>query len=192
MALRKHTIGEELLLLVEYLKKGSRLPAGSVGLFEKIIEGGASIVGGSRNLLGSDHWMVVLRCGVSSNRHAGLEELAFVGLILDRDTQRHRLQALEASGGFEMCALFAAVQRSPAFGTFTLPIDIGPQSRGTAETAGRHHVLEQTGEPRAGNVDGRPWTRGPGAVGQLAVLGTTIGVHIAPLSVLTVVVHVLN
>jgi hypothetical protein len=192
VALRKHAISEELLLLLEYLKKGSRLLAGSVGLFEKIIKGGAGIVGSSRNLLGSDHRMVVLRCGVSRHRHAGFEELAFVGLILDRDTQRHGLQALKASGGFEMCALFAAVQSSSTFGTFTLPIDIGPQGRGTTETAGRHYVLKQTGEPRASNVDGRPGTRGSGAVGQLAVLGTTIGVHIAPLSVLTVVVHVLN
>lgn len=136
--------------------------------------------------------MVVLRCGVSCHRHAGLEELAFVGLILDRDPHRHGLQALEASGGFEMCALFAAVQRSTALRTFTLPIDIGAQSRRTAETAGRHYVLEQTGEPWASNVDGRPGTRGPGAVGQLAVPGTAIGIHVAPLSVLTVVVHVLN
>ena len=136
--------------------------------------------------------MVVLRCGVSRHRHAGLEELAFVGLILDRDTQRHGLQALEASGGFEVCALFAAVQRGSALRTFTLPIDIGPKSRRTAESACRHFVLEQTGEPWASNVDGRPGTRGPGVVGQLAVPGSTIGIHVAPLSVLTVVVHVLN
>jgi hypothetical protein len=136
--------------------------------------------------------MVVLRRGVSCHRHAGLEQIAFVGLILYRDPQRHGLQALEAGGGFEMCALFAAVQRSSTFGTFTLPIDIGPKGRRTAETAGRHYVLEQAGEPWARNVDGRPGTRGPGAIGQLAVLGTTIGIHVAPLSVLTVVVHVLN
>jgi hypothetical protein len=136
--------------------------------------------------------MVILRCGVSCHRDAGLEEIAFVGLILYRDPHRHRLQALKASGRFEMCALLAAVQRSSALGTFTLPIDIGAKSRGTAETAGRHYVLEQTGEPGASNVDGRPGTRGPRAVGQLAVPGSTIGVHVAPLSVLTVVVHVLN
>jgi hypothetical protein len=113
-------------------------------------------------------------------------------LILYRNAQRHGLEALEASGGFEVRALFAAMQRSSALGTFTLPIDIGPKSRRTAETAGRHYVLEQAGQPWASNVDGRPGARGAGAVGQLAVPGTTIGIHIAPLSVLTVVVHVLN
>ena len=89
-----------------------------------------------------------------------------------------------------MRALFAAMQRRSAFGTFAFPIDIGRKRRGAVKTAGRHYVLEQPGKARAGDVDRRPGARRLGPVGELAVSGPTIGVHIAPLSVLTVVVHV--
>ncbi len=89
-----------------------------------------------------------------------------------------------------MRALFAAVQRRTALGTFALPIDIGRERRGAVKTASRHYVLEQPGKARAGDVDGRPGAGGLRPVGELALSGSTVGVHVAPLSVLTVVVHV--
>ena len=97
--------------------------------------------------------MVVGGSGVAGHRNARLEQIALVGLILHRDPHRHRLQALKAGGRLKMGALFAAMQRGTAFGTFALPIDIGRERGGAVKTAGGHYVLEQPGKARAGDVD---------------------------------------
>ena len=99
-----------------------------LGLLEEIVERGASVVGSSRRLLRSGSRVVVRRGGIARHRDARLEQLALVGLILDRDSHRDRLQALEARGRLEMRALLAAMQRRAALGTLALPIHI----RGTA------------------------------------------------------------
>jgi hypothetical protein len=52
--------------------------------------------------------------------------------------------------------------------------------------------LEQAGEPGAGDVQRRPGAGRLGPVGEPAIAGSAIGIHVAPLSILTVVVHVLN
>jgi len=134
--------------------------------------------------------MVVRRSCVAGHGNARFEQIAIVGLILHRDSHRHRLQALEARGGFKVRALFAAVQRRSALRTLALPVDIGTERRGAVKTASRDYVLEQPGKARACDVERRPGAVGLRPVGELAVPGCTIGVHVAPLSVLTVVIHV--
>jgi len=133
---------------------------------------------------------VVGRSGVARHGHARLKQLAVVRLVFHRDPYRYRLQALEASGRLKVRALLAAMERRPAFGTLALPIDIGSELGGTIKTASRHYVLEQPGQARASDVNRRPGTGRLGPVGKRAVSGPTVGVHVAPLSVLTVVVHV--
>lgn len=136
--------------------------------------------------------MVISRRRIPGHGYARLKKFALVGLILHRDPHWYRLQTLEARGRLKVRALFAAMQRRPTFGTFSLPIDIRRKRGGAIKTARGHYVLEQPGKPRAGDVDRRPGTRRLGPVGELAVSRPAIGVHVAPLSVLTVVVHVLN
>ena len=134
--------------------------------------------------------MVVGGSCVPGNGNTRLKQIAFVGLIFQRDPQRHRLQALEAGRRLEMRTLFTAMQRRSALGAFAFPVNIGRKRGGTVETAGGNYVLEQAREPGPGDVDRRPGARRLGPVWELAVSGSTIGVHVAPLSVLTVVVHV--
>ena len=136
--------------------------------------------------------MVVGGSCVPGNGNTRLKQIAFVGLIFQRDPQRHRLQALEAGRRLEMRTLFTAMQRRSALGAFAFPVNIGRKRGGAVKAASRHNVLKQPGKARAGDVDGRPGARRFGPVGELAVSGPTVGVHIAPLSVLTVVVHLLN
>ena len=134
--------------------------------------------------------MVVGWSGVPGHGDARLKKLAFVGLILHRDAYWYRLQTLEASGRLKVRALLAAMQRCSTFRTLALPIDIGRERRRAIKTPCRHDVLEQPGEARAGDVDRRPGTGGFGPVGKRPLPAPAIGVHVAPLSVLTVVVHV--
>ena len=134
--------------------------------------------------------MVVGGSCVPGNGNTRLKQIAFVGLIFQRDPQRHRLQALEAGRRLEMRTLFTAMQRRSALGAFAFPVNIGRKRGGTVETASRYYVLEQAGEARARDVDRRPGAHGFGPVWELPVSGPAVGVHVAPLSVLTVVVHV--
>jgi hypothetical protein len=134
--------------------------------------------------------MMIGRSCVTRHCDARFKQIAFVGLILHRNPHRHGLQALEASGRLEVRALFAAMERRSALGTLALPIDILRQRGGAIETTSGYNVLEQPRKARSGDVDRRPGARWLGPVGQCAVPGPTVGVHVAPLSVLTVVVHV--
>jgi len=113
-------------------------------------------------------------------------------LILARDSHRNRLQALKARGRFKVRALLAAMQSRSAFGTFAFPIRIRRKRGRAIKTPRSHDALEQAGKAGAGNVQRRPWAGRPGPVGKPMVPGLAIGVLVAPLSILTVVVHVSN
>jgi len=119
--------------------------------------------------------MIGRRC-IARHCDARFKPLAFVGLILHRNPDRHRLQALEPSGGFKVRALLAAVQRRSALGTLALPIDVRRQGCRTIETPGCHYVLEQARKARARDVDRRAGTGGPGPVGILAIPAVAISV----------------
>ena len=88
----------------------------------------------------------------------GLEQLALVGLILDRDSHRDRLQALKARGRLEIRALLAAVQRDAALGTVAAEVDARAQRRGAVEAARGRHRLHQPRQARTGDVQGGTWT----------------------------------
>lgn len=97
-----------------------------------------------------------------------------------------------------MRALLAAMQGNAALGAFAFPVRIGRKRGGAVEAACRNYALEQARETRAGDIQWGTGARGLRPVGGATVAGVTIagipvgGVHIAPLSVLTVVVHVSN
>ena len=110
--------------------------------------------------------------GVARHRDARTEQLACVGLILDRDSDWNGLQALKASGRLEIGALFAAMQRGAAFGTVAADVDVGAQSRGAVEAARSRYRLHQTRQARAGDVDGR--TRSGWGAGALIAPGVRI------------------
>jgi len=59
-----------------------------------------------------------MRGAVASHGNARLEQLAFIGLVLGRDSHRHRLQALKPCGRLEIRALLAAMERGPDLGQF--------------------------------------------------------------------------
>jgi hypothetical protein len=56
-------------------------------------------------------------------------------LIFERDANRNRPDALESSGGLEIDALLATVQRSVAFRALAFEVDIGGQRRAATEAS---------------------------------------------------------
>ena len=92
---------------------------------------------------------------VAGNGHARREELAGICLVFDGDALRNRLQALEARGRIEVHALFAAMQRRPAFRAVSLEIYVGRQSDRAVKASRSNHVLDQAGKLRSGDIDGR-------------------------------------
>jgi hypothetical protein len=91
-----------------------------------------------------------------------------------------------------MRALLATVERGPALGAVTFPVQIGRQHGGAIETSRGNHVLQQPGKARTCNVD--RWTR-PGRlrpVSGSAVSGSITGILVSALSIFSIVVHVSN
>jgi hypothetical protein len=95
---------------------------------------------------------------------ARLEERTLVGLVLHRDPYRYWFQALEARGGLKIRTLLAAVQSDAALRAFAFEVDIGKKSGGTIETSCRGHRLHHARKPRSGDIEGRAWTLGFGAL----------------------------
>src|SRR5262249_18326228 len=129
---------------------------------------------------------------IARNRDPGLEQRAFVGLVLHRDPYRYRFEALESGGRLEICALFTAMQGSMAFWTLGRKIPVGRQRGGAVETAGRCYRLHQPRQPRSGDIDRGPRTLGPGPViapGVVILREVATGFLIAALAVLTVAFH---
>ena len=125
---------------------------------------------------------------VAGDRHPGREQSALVGLVLDRDTHRDRLHALEPGGWLEMSTLFAAMQFSVALGAISGKVGAGRQGGSTIETAGGRDVLHQAGQARSGHVQGR--TRALGFWPVIAErLVVAIRVHVPVLSVFAVAIH---
>ena len=94
-----------------------------------------------------------------------------------------------------MCALFATMQGDGAFRAFSLPIDVRGQGCGAIEAARRNDVLQKAGEAGASYVNRRAGTGGFGTVLKWAVprpITVAVAIHVAPLSILTVVIHVEN
>jgi hypothetical protein len=129
---------------------------------------------------------------IASYGYARIEKLALIGLILDGYADLDRLHTLKSSGWLEISALLTAVQGHAALGAFTFPIDIRRQSGGTVKTSRCGDVLEQAREPRASDVNRRTRTRWLGAIFTPEPVGFAIGIHVAPLPVFAVVVHVLS
>jgi len=125
---------------------------------------------------------------------ARLEERTLVGLVLHRDPYRYWFQALEARGRLKIRTLLAAVQSDAALGAFTFEIDIGEEGGGAIETSCRRYRLHHARKPRSGNIDGRAWTLGLGALITPLPVGkiTAARVLIAVLTVLSFAFHKLH
>jgi len=127
------------------------------------------------------------RSTVARYSHAGLKQGAIVVLVLDRDAHRDGLHALEARRGFKEGALLAAMQFGIAFRAIAGEIGVGGERRRAVEAARRSHVLNQTGKPRAGYIQGRTRAVGFGPV--IAKTAVTVGIHIPVLFILAIAVH---
>lgn len=137
--------------------------------------------------------VVVHRRRISRDGHARFKQRAIVRLILDRDSHRNRLQALEAGGRLKVRALFAAMQIRVALGTLAFPINARGQSRRTIETARGDNVLQEARKARSGDIDRR--TRAVGfrpVASERTVPGLAAVLHVSALFVFAVVVHVSN
>jgi len=63
---------------------------------------------------------------------------------------------------------------------------------GAVEASGRGHRLDEAGEPGAGYIDGRTralWLPGPLVAISFGTRFRTVGVHVAPLTVLAITIH---
>jgi hypothetical protein len=123
------------------------------------------------------------------------EQRTLVGLVLHWDAYRYWLQTLEPGGRLKIGTLLAAVQSDAALRAFAFEVDIGKQSGGAIEASCRRYRLHHTRKPRSGDVDGRAWTLGFGAlVTPWPVIGkiTAARVLIAVLTVLSFAFHKLH
>jgi len=159
---------------------------------EKIVECGAGVGGiswgGSRSC---GTVAIPRRCGVARYCDARLEQFALVRLVLHRDAQRDRLQALKTSGRLEVGTLLAAMQGCSTFRASAFPLHIGRQGGGAAETSCRNHVLQKARKARPRDIDRRPGARRFPAIFSARTSGFAIRILVAALSILTVVVHLL-
>jgi hypothetical protein len=73
--------------------------------------------------------------GIAGHRHSRREKLTGIRLIFERDANRNRPDALEASGGFKIDALLATVQCSVALRALAFEVDIGGQRHAATETS---------------------------------------------------------
>jgi hypothetical protein len=164
-------------------------------LLEEAVEGAAGGVGVARPgraTLG--HGMRGRRRGSAGRavpRHGDprRERTAVVVLVLGGNANQNRLEALETGGGLEVRALLATVQRYVALRAVAREIDPFGEGRGAVITAGRSYVLDQTRQTGAGNVQGRAWPLGLGAVIAAKAFGILICIHVTVLSVLAIAVH---
>src|ERR1022692_3802714 len=85
---------------------------------------------------------------IACHSNARRKQGTLVGLVLQRDARRNRLQALKSRGRLEMGALLAAMQRGVTFRTVAVPIDPVRQLRGTTETASCGHCLYEAWQAR--------------------------------------------
>ena len=91
-----------------------------------------------------------------------------------------------------MRALLAAVQVGAALGAVAVEVDSIGQLSGAVEASGRSDRLDEAGEPGAGYIDGRTralWVPGPLVAVSFGTRFRTVGVHVAPLTVLAITIH---
>ena len=171
-----------------------RRPSELLGFLEleKIVERGASVGGISRSGGRSRGTVAIPRGrGIAGHGDARLEQFALVRLVLHGDAHWDRLQALKTGGRLEVGALLAAMQGCSAFRAGTLPLHIGRQGGGAAETSCRNHVLQKARKARPRDIDRRPGARRFPAIFSARTSGFAIRILVAALSILTVVVHLL-
>ena len=130
---------------------------------------------------------------IPRNSYTGVKQRTVVGLVLGDHAHGHGLIALKPGGGFEMGALLAAMERNVTFRTIAGVIRAGLQCRCAAVTARGCNGLHKTGEPGAGDVDGRSGTGGFGLKVTSAAFPVAVvvwgAIAIAALSVFSVGVH---
>jgi len=129
--------------------------------------------------------------GVPGYGNARLEQLAFVGLVLQCDAHGDRLQTLETSRGLKVGALFAAMNRRSALRAGALPVHIARQGRRTIKTSGSNYVLKQPGKAWPSNINRRAGAVGLGAIFSARTSRIALGILIPALSIFTVIVHLL-
>ena len=156
-------------------------------LLKQIIECGASVVrgpGGLHNRVlhrGSRRW----RC-ISRDSHTRREQLADIGCVLWRNSNRDGLKALESGRWLEVTALLAAVQGGAALRAIRFEIRARRKHRRAIEAAGSGHALHEAGQSRTGDIDWR--TRALRARTIFPVLAP-FRVHVAFLLILAVAFH---
>jgi hypothetical protein len=162
---------------LRFLKK---LVEGAAGVVSIARRGGAPIIHG--------RWR--RRVGRAFARYGDprCEEGTLVGFILVGNAYRNWLEALETGGWLEVRTLFAAVQLGVALGTSASEVGPRRERGGAVVTTGCGHVLDQTRQPGAGYIEGRPRPLGLGPVSAWAPT-VAVRVHVPVLSILAITVH---
>jgi len=126
--------------------------------------------------------------GVARHRNARRKQIALVLLVLDRDSDRNRLQALKTGRGLEVRALLATVKLGVALRTVPTEIDAARKRSRAVEAARGRHRLHKPRQAGAGYVD---WGARAGLFWPVLPPGPRIPirVHIARLSILSVAIH---
>jgi hypothetical protein len=121
-------------------------PRGALSLLEEPVKGVARIVGiprrGRSGGLGR-RGMSVARYAVAGNGYTGRKQRALVGFVLQCNSHRNGLQALEPRGGFKVRALLAAMQLGVALGARAGEVYAGRQRGGAIKSSCRGHMLHQ-------------------------------------------------
>jgi len=128
---------------------------------------------------------------VARDGHAGLEQGAVVGLVLQGNAHRNGLQALETGGRLEVGTLLATVQSGSAFRAVPAIGGSVRKLRRAVVASGSGNGLHQAGKARAGYIEGRTRTRLPGAFASVSIGSgfRAVGVLVASLSVLAITIH---
>jgi hypothetical protein len=167
-------------------------------LSEKPVEGIARIHGVFRSRsvdAGNRLAACVLSGDFTRHGDARRKQRTFVGLILNRDSHRYGLHALEPGGRLEVHALFTTMQRDSALRAIAREIRAGRQGRGATVTARRGHRLDKARQPGPCDIQGRTRARGLGTLSVTIAVSVTVtvkiatGIVVAVLSVFTIGVH---
>ena len=128
---------------------------------------------------------------VARHRHARVEELALVYLILVGNASRNRLRALETCRRLEEGALLTTMESGAAFRAIAFEVDVRRQSDRAVVTARGRYGLHQSRKARAGRIlhgSRSCWPRRLLAVFPL-VVGRAVRVLIAVLPVFAIRIH---